>query len=184
MQVGDKVKAADPKSGETSDREVVGTIVHTDEGDMTRVSLASGTVDSTSWHPVWVDERGDFAKIGTVQPGEHLHSPDGSRPVVMSVKHYHQVQPVYDLTVDGIHIYHVVATEKPILVHNCGEGADDLFRGVWPEHPDYEDALKGDVIPTGWGKEGTKLTPDEHNAGMMGLSDHTSWTTSPELAAR
>ncbi|WP_112270647.1 RHS repeat-associated core domain-containing protein [Lentzea terrae] len=184
IQVEDQVKATDPKTGETSDRRVVGTIVHTDEGDMTRVSVAGGTIDATSWHPVWVEERGDFAKIGTIKPGEHLRSADGSLVVVTAVDHYAQVQPVYDLTIDEVHTYHVVVADKSILVHNCGEGSDDLFRGVWPEHPNYEDALKGDAVPTGWGKEGTKLTPDEHNAGMMGLSDYTSWTTSPELAVR
>ncbi len=184
IRVGDKVKATDPASGETSDREVVGTIVHTDEGDMTRVTVDGGTVDATSWHPVWVEERGDFAKIGTLEPGEHLRSVDGSLVVVSAVERYERLQPVYDLTIDKAHTYHVVVADKPILVHNCGEESDDLFRGVWPEHPDYEDALKGDVVPTGWGKDGAKLTPDEHNAGMLGLSDHTSWTTSPELAAR
>lgn len=31
-----------------------------------------------------------------------LRSPGGTRPVVTLVEHYHQVQPVYDLTVEGI----------------------------------------------------------------------------------
>jgi len=120
IQVGDKVKATDPTSDQTSDREVVATIVHTDEGDMTRLSVAGGSVDATSWHPVWVEERGDFAKIGTLQPGEHLRSADGTLVVVSSVEHYDQVQSVYDLTVDGVHTYYVVANNTPTLVHNCG----------------------------------------------------------------
>jgi hypothetical protein len=122
IRVGDKVKAADPVSGETSDREVVGTIVHTDEGDMTRVTVDGGTVDATSWHPVWVEERGDFAKIGTLKPGEHLRSPGGLRPVVTDVQRYAYVQPVYDLTIDGVHTYHVVVGTVPVLVHNCPTG--------------------------------------------------------------
>ncbi|GAB2857010.1 RHS repeat-associated core domain-containing protein [Lentzea nigeriaca] len=121
IRVGDKVKAADPSSGERSDRNVVGTIVHTDEGDMTRVSVAGGTVEATSWHPVWVEERGDFAKIGTLKPGEHLRSSDGTRQVVTDVQRYAQIQPVYDLTIDGVHTYHVVVGDTPVLVHNCGD---------------------------------------------------------------
>jgi hypothetical protein len=44
--------------------------------------------------------------------------------------------------------------------------------------------LKGDAIPTGWGKAGPKLTAAEHNGGMKGLSDYTSWTTSKAEAIR
>jgi hypothetical protein len=91
--------------------------VHTDENDMTRVTVAGGTVDATSWHPVWVEERGDFAKI---KLGEHLRSADGSKPMVTDVRHYAQVQPVHDLTIDEVHTYHVVARDVPVLVHNCG----------------------------------------------------------------
>jgi hypothetical protein len=39
---------------------------------------------------------------------------------VSSVEHYDQVQSVYDLTVDGVHTYYVVASSTPTLVHNCG----------------------------------------------------------------
>ncbi|WP_346655878.1 RHS repeat-associated core domain-containing protein [Streptomyces sp. RFCAC02] len=59
---------------------------------------------------------------------------------------------------------------------------DDLYRGVWPDHPDFADAVNGDVIPTGWGKPGPKLTPEEHNGGVLGLSDYSSWTTRRSLA--
>jgi len=124
MQVGDKVKATDATSGQTSDREVVATIVHTDEGDMTRLSVAGGTIDATSWHPVWVEERGDFTKIGDLKAGEHLRSSDGTRPVVTDVQRYAQIQLVYDLTIDGIHTYHVAVAGTPVLVHNCGEFED------------------------------------------------------------
>ncbi len=127
IHVGDKVKATDPASGVTSDREVVDTIVHTDEGDMTRLSVAGGTVDATSWHPVWVEERGDFAKIGTVKPGEHLRSADGTLPLVSSVEHYNRFQPVYDLTIEDVHTYHVIAGHEPVLVHNCGDEIPDTL---------------------------------------------------------
>lgn len=43
------------------------------------------------------------------------------------VQHYIQVQPVYDLTVEGVHTYHVVVGDSPILLHNCGEPSDELL---------------------------------------------------------
>jgi hypothetical protein len=56
VDIGDKVTATDPESGETPARGVVATIVHSDEGDMTKLTVADedgsegGSVDATSWH--------------------------------------------------------------------------------------------------------------------------------------
>jgi hypothetical protein len=127
VDIGDKVKATDPTTGDTTDRDVVATIVHDDEGDMTRLTVASedgttGTVDATSWHPVWVDAEGRFVNIGDLKPGQHLTSADGSVPTVTDVDRYTHFEPVYDLTVDGVHTYYVVVGSASTLVHNCGTG--------------------------------------------------------------
>ncbi|MBY8853424.1 hypothetical protein K7G98_36410, partial [Saccharothrix sp. MB29] len=47
---------------------------------------------------------------------------DGA-PTVTDVERYTHFEPVYDLTVDGVHTYYVLAGETPILVHNCGSGS-------------------------------------------------------------
>jgi RHS repeat-associated protein len=125
VDIGDKVKATDPTTGDTTDRDVVATIVHNDEGDMTRLTVASedgttGTVDATSWHPVWVDAEGRFVNIGDLKPGQHLTSADGTSPTVTDVDRYTHFEPVYDLTIDGVHTYYVLAGGTPVLVHNCG----------------------------------------------------------------
>ncbi|MDQ2587992.1 type IV secretion protein Rhs [Saccharothrix yanglingensis] len=127
VEIGDKVKATDPATGETTDREVVATIVHDDEDDMTRLTVASedgsqGTVDATSWHPVWVDDEGRFVNIGDLKPGQRLKSADGTSAVVASVERYTHLEPVYDLTIDGVHTYYVVSAGVAFLVHNCGDG--------------------------------------------------------------
>jgi hypothetical protein len=123
VEIGDKVKATDPATGETTDRDVVATIVHADEDDMTRLTVESedgstGTVDATSWHPVWVNAQGRFVNIGDLKPGQRLTSADGSVPRVTDVDRYRHYAPVYDLTVDGVHTYYVVAGTTPVLVHN------------------------------------------------------------------
>ena len=80
----------------------------------------------------------------------------------------------------------MLAGATPVLVHNCPTGGggepDYLYRGIWPEHPDYEAAKSGDAVPTGWGNPGPKLTPEEHNGGVKGLSELVSWTTEKDLA--
>ena len=70
VELGDKVEATDPTTGQTTDRTVVATIVHTDEDDMTRLAVT-----------------------------------DGTSPVVTDVDRYTRSQPVYDLTIQGVHTY-------------------------------------------------------------------------------
>ncbi len=128
VEIGDEVKATDPATGETTDREVVATIVHNDEGDMTKLTVAgedgtTGSVSATSWHPVWVDAEGRFVNIGDLEPGQRLASADGGGggvPTVTDVDRYTHYEPVYDLTVEGVHTYYVLAGTTPVLVHNCG----------------------------------------------------------------
>ncbi|NUT51789.1 MAG: hypothetical protein HOV94_31530, partial [Saccharothrix sp.] len=125
VQSGDKDKATDPTTGETTDRDVVATIVHTDEDDMTRLTVTSddgtsGTIDATSWHPVWVEAEGRFVKIGHLEPGDRLTSADGRSPMVDGLDRYTRIESVYDLTVEGIHTYYVLAGPAQVLVHNCG----------------------------------------------------------------
>jgi RHS repeat-associated protein len=124
IELGDKVKATDPTTGHTTDRAVVATIVHDDEGDMTKLTVAAedgttGSVDATSWHPVWVDAEDRFVNIGDLKPGRHLTSADGTSPQVTAVDRYKHYEPVYDLTVDGLHTYYVRTATTSVLVHNC-----------------------------------------------------------------
>ncbi|WP_433270824.1 RHS repeat-associated core domain-containing protein [Actinosynnema sp. CS-041913] len=133
VEIGDKVKATDPATKETTDREVVATIVHDDEGDMTKLTVGAedgttGTVDATSWHPVWVDAEGRFIDIGDLKPGQRLTSADGTSPIVTANARYTHYEPVYDLTVAGVHTYYVLARATSILIHNCG--------GYFPGHAD------------------------------------------------
>ncbi|MBB5800239.1 hypothetical protein F4560_000007 [Saccharothrix ecbatanensis] len=43
-------------------------------------------------------------------------------PTVTAVDRYTHFEPVYDLTIDGVHTYYVLAGHAPVLVHNCGPG--------------------------------------------------------------
>nr|WP_082404618.1 Hint domain-containing protein [Saccharothrix sp. NRRL B-16348] len=84
VEIGDKVKATDPTTGETTDRDVVATIVHADEDDMTRLTITAGdgTIDATYWHPVWIAAEGRFVNIGDLKPGQQLTSIGSTSPQV------------------------------------------------------------------------------------------------------
>ncbi|MEU5690795.1 RHS repeat-associated core domain-containing protein [Actinosynnema sp. NPDC020468] len=125
VRLGDRVKATDPETGQTTDRDVVATFVHSDEGDLVKLTVAAadgstGSVDGTSWHPVWVDSEHRFVDLGELTAGSRLTSVDGTHPAVADVEHHTRYEPVYDLTVEGVHTYYVVAGGTPVLVHNCG----------------------------------------------------------------
>ncbi|MGW4211691.1 hypothetical protein ACWEIJ_27110, partial [Lentzea sp. NPDC004789] len=91
----------------------------------------------------------------------HLRSPDGSRPVVADVQRYAQIQPVYDLTIDGVHTYHVVVGSARILVHNCGDeltSLDDLAAAAEATHKETSYTAAGHALTKKLGR------PDEAGA--------------------
>jgi len=54
------------------------------------------------------------------------------------------------------------------------------YRGVHREHPEWENALNGKVIP---GDIHSSLTPEQHNfGGASSISPFTSWTDNPDVA--
>lgn len=73
----------------------------------------------------------------------------------------------------------LAAAEREAAV--AGSGSSHLFRGVWPKHDGYSEALKGNAIPRG--RPGS-LSAAEHNAGVPSPSPYTSWTTSQRLASQ
>jgi hypothetical protein len=168
--IGDKVKATDPETGDTTSREVVATIVHSDEGDMTKLTVASedgsssGAVDATSWHPVWVGAENEFVRIGDLEIGQALTSADGSRQIVSDVQSYSRVEPVYDLTVEGVHTFYVLAGTS-ILVHNCGSGGTDIDGMT-----ERVDDLHSLIPEGGQGFRTTGLLHAEGAEGSVGLA--------------
>ncbi|MFD5417350.1 polymorphic toxin-type HINT domain-containing protein [Streptomyces sp. NPDC127069] len=56
--------------------------------------------------------------------GDTLRTPDGTTVEVREVTHWKTLQPAYNLTVNDLHTYHVLAAATPLLVHNsnglCG----------------------------------------------------------------
>ncbi|MBP2337371.1 hypothetical protein JOF41_003549 [Saccharothrix coeruleofusca] len=195
VDIGDKVKATDPATGQTTDREVVGTIIHSDESDMTRLTVraedgTTGSVDATSWRPVWSDSEKRFIDIGSLQSEQRLLAADDSSPVVDSVKRYFHLQPVYDLTVEGVHTYYVLAGSAPFMVHNCDEQLD-FAHGTTVEHAANIDqnALSGDAARAAshggrLGQPGNLFTYAISGPGDPNLSNAAQWGVSRNGGAR
>ena len=79
-----------------------------------------GTITGTANHPYYDADTGEFADAGTLPEGDRLQSVDGISPTVGPVRPHVGPIVTYDLTVDGLHTYFVVAGDHtPVLVHNC-----------------------------------------------------------------
>ncbi|WP_432094649.1 RHS repeat-associated core domain-containing protein [Streptomyces sp. bgisy100] len=177
--LGDKVTVTDPETGETTTREVVGTIVTKDDKHFVDLTIstekapADGTAEdgkggkagddgkagepveaakktaaliSTTTHPFWVTSEKRWIKAGDLEPGMTLRTPKGDRVTVEGVRHFEERRRTHDLTISGIHTYHVLAGAAPVLAHNCGgsqPGHSDLCR-CDPENPRSEVVLDTD----------------------------------------
>ncbi|WP_406305078.1 polymorphic toxin-type HINT domain-containing protein [Streptomyces sp. NBC_00885] len=130
VELGDKVVVTDPETGETTTREVVGTIVTEDDKHFVDLTIEGKSGDqaaliSTTTHPFWVESEGKWIEAGDLKPGMTLRTPDGDVVELAKTRYFEKRQRTHDLTISGIHTYYVVAGATPVLVHNCGEASLD-----------------------------------------------------------
>ncbi|MGW7099672.1 ricin-type beta-trefoil lectin domain protein [Streptomyces sp. NPDC054838] len=147
---GDAVEAADPDSGQDAGgRTVVATWAH-DDSDLVDVvvELSPGDVEAvhtTSEHPFWDATTHSWVPAAALVPGHALVTRDGRTLRVVEVRRTAGKATRYNLTVDGLHTFYVLAGTTPVLVHNtCGEsgaGGDHLVLGINPG----ADSLAGEI---------------------------------------
>jgi hypothetical protein len=95
---------------------VTGTFAHesTDVIDL-RIASQPAPIGCTSNHRFWSVDRREFLEAGKLRIGEHLDTPNGETTVVSLTPHA-QPEPVYNIEVNGEHVYRV--GEVGTLVHN------------------------------------------------------------------
>ncbi len=130
-----KVLAIDPcpdiHSGKG--RVVTGTFQH---HAASTISLIIGgesePIVCTGNHPFWSEDRHDFVRADSLQPGEPLRTASG----LTTVESWHRdltPTPVYNIDVHGAHVYHVGISG--VLVHN-GAGLSIANPCLFPEIPE------------------------------------------------
>jgi len=120
VDVGDRVLAYDPATGDTQARAVTAVSVHRDRA-ITRVLVDGETVVTTPDHPFLTVDRG-WVNAGDLRPGERLVSATGHRGAVFAVITHPDSADMWDLTVATTHTFAV--GQGGWVVHNCA--ADDL----------------------------------------------------------
>ncbi|ONI88188.1 hypothetical protein ALI144C_06945 [Actinosynnema sp. ALI-1.44] len=134
VTLGDIVLATDPQTGRTEARAVTATWVHDNEFTRTELTIdtdgsagsATATIEATDWHPFWVADLDAWVVAAEVKAGSWLRTSSGTWVQVTAVRKYTNHTLAHDLTVDGIHSYHVLAAATPLLVHNCGQTGKEV----------------------------------------------------------
>ena len=127
VEVGERVLAHDPATGEDVAATVERTFVH-EKVPTLRVTTTGGVVETTATHPFYVEDRG-YTPADQLHEGDTLHTPNGQVTQVVSIQATGHHETVHNLAIGGLHNYHVVTnTGQPILVHNqtkdgCGPGS-------------------------------------------------------------
>ncbi|MDJ0383208.1 LamG-like jellyroll fold domain-containing protein [Streptomyces sp. G-G2] len=83
------------------------------------VTTHGATLTTTYHHPFYDQTQSSFVDAQDLRPGDVLRTPTGTAQVTV-VRLYHANTTTYDLTVDGLHTYYVLAGATAVLVHNCG----------------------------------------------------------------
>jgi hypothetical protein len=134
--IGDYVLATNPENGVTGPRRVDGTIYTPDDRVFTDITLdrsAGDSLTTTDHHPFWAENAKRWKDAADLTPQDVLRTADGASARINSVRHWSGLTPAYNLTVNDLHTYYVLAGETPVLVHNsnglCGTAA--LENGDW-----------------------------------------------------
>ncbi|MGW7380053.1 polymorphic toxin-type HINT domain-containing protein [Streptomyces sp. NPDC054794] len=124
VKPGDKVAAADPRTGKRKgSRTVTAQLVHLDN-DLVEVVISTdndrtATLHATSNHPFWDETVHAWVPAGSLRPGHTLNTARDGHVKVVGVHERSGEADMYNLTVEQLHTYYVVAGGTPILVHNA-----------------------------------------------------------------
>ncbi|GIH03514.1 hypothetical protein Rhe02_15810 [Rhizocola hellebori] len=129
IEIGEKVVATDPVTGETSAQPVTSLHVNLEE-DLTNVTVGEGegdrstrgptTLETTDHHPFWDASTQAWVDAAELIPGRSkVVGTDGETLSVVAVESLDGAELMRDLTVANVHTYYVVAGDSLVLVHNC-----------------------------------------------------------------
>ncbi|MBA2806747.1 hypothetical protein E0500_004580 [Streptomyces sp. KM273126] len=138
VEVGDEVLATDPETGETGARKVTHLIITEDDKHFNELSIATDDgieqLTATYEHPFWSPSQQAWIEAGDLTAGMALLTDEGDTVVVTGNRAYTDRARTYNLTVDDLHTYYVLAGQTPVLVHNSNCPLTGGFKvGVSPD---------------------------------------------------
>ena len=131
LQPGDEVLATDPLSQEQGARAIQAIWVHND--DLYELYIDGQRIITTEDHPFWDETDHRWEGADQLDRGDLVRTPTGVARVTAFKAAAHRYAAAYNLTVDDLHTYYVMAGETPVLVHNtggCGTGLKNSSDGL------------------------------------------------------
>jgi RHS repeat-associated protein len=140
VAIGDKVRAADPTSGRTGNREITDVIVGGGAKNLVEITVdvdgdagdRTATVTATDGHPFWVSNLDRWVTASKLKRGHRFETADHRPAEVVGTRSWTQHQRVYNLTVDDLHTYYVLAGTVATLVHNEDSEECTVYRVEGP----------------------------------------------------
>ncbi|MFH8627425.1 polymorphic toxin-type HINT domain-containing protein [Streptomyces vietnamensis] len=126
VEVGDKVLATDPETGESGARPVTQLIRTQETKHLNTLSIATpdGTknLTATAEHPFWSPSQHAWVAAKDLKPGMTLLTDKRETVAVTGNAPFIKYVKTYNFTVADLHTYYVLAGGTPVLVHNtCGK---------------------------------------------------------------
>jgi len=125
IKPGDKVEAADPKSGKHQGARTVQHVWINHDNDLLDLTIRTkhghtATLHTTANHPFWNDTIHTWVAAGKLHQGDALNTVTNGHAYVVAAQPTPGSARRWNLTVQELHTYYVVAGGVPILVHNSG----------------------------------------------------------------
>ncbi|MGW1116931.1 polymorphic toxin-type HINT domain-containing protein [Streptomyces tanashiensis] len=190
VEIGDEVLASSPETGRVEGRKVTGLIhTPTDNKEFNTLSIATQggieKITATREHPFWSPSENGWMVAGDLDPGMTLLSDDGAVVIVTENRPFGGKFPTYNLTVDGLHTYYVLAGQTPVLVHNSNCSIDVDFASqsgskIDPSDKRGEYSMAGRALqkhagrngnPNGWPTPSGRQNPGAWNATGQDMLD-------------
>ena len=126
VEVGDRVVASDPETGERAAQEVTHVWAH--EDTVVDLVVQGDVITTTEDHPFWNATEGRFQRADQLDAGDEVLTADGrSLSVSGLAAASSRSATAYNLAVADIHTYHVGQTD--VLVHNRCDAEGERLGG-------------------------------------------------------
>ena len=135
IKVGDKITNAQPGSSITQADTVTAVHITLTDHDYDELTVATPagakSITSTAEHLYWDTTTDAWTSADNLNVGDQLNTPGNGRVDVVATRHYTSSQVTYNLTIDNIHDYYVLAGNLPVLVHNSGAGCGEITTNTY-----------------------------------------------------
>ncbi|MEU5314946.1 polymorphic toxin-type HINT domain-containing protein [Streptomyces sp. NPDC021562] len=152
IKVGDKVQAADPKSGKHQGARTVQHVWINHDHDLLSLTIRTksgnlSTIHTTTNHPFWNETTHSWVSAGQLHHDDTLSTSGNGHVSVVAIEATSGAANRWNLTVQQLHTYYVLAGTTAVLVHNCDDPAhaDDCYCDFGDTPKLRADALSDDV---------------------------------------